>query len=109
DLRLAWSLLMDWFNPHRNETSGKKKLVGSIVMGLLNLPPSLQYKPENMYLVGIIPGPREPALEEINHFLCPVIEFFLPSWKDRMWFTRTHEHAEGRLSRSVILVAINDL
>jgi len=41
DLRLAWSLSMDWFNPHRNKTSGKKKSVGSIAMGLLNLPPSL--------------------------------------------------------------------
>jgi len=72
DLRLVWSLLVDWFNPHRNKTSGKKKSVGSVTMGLLNLPPSLQYKAENIYLAGIIPGPREPALNEINHFLCPV-------------------------------------
>ncbi|KIK35994.1 hypothetical protein CY34DRAFT_95198 [Suillus luteus UH-Slu-Lm8-n1] len=62
-----------------------------------------------MYLVGVIPGPREPALEEINHFLRPVIDFFLPSWKDGTWFTRTLEHAEGRLSRSIIAVAVNDL
>ncbi|KAG1736388.1 uncharacterized protein EDB91DRAFT_1083356 [Suillus paluster] len=39
DLRLAWSLSTDWFNPHRNKTSGKKKSVGLIAMGLLNLPP----------------------------------------------------------------------
>jgi hypothetical protein len=100
---------VDWFNPHGNKTSGKKKSVGSIAMVLLNLPPSLRYKPENMYLVGIIPGPREPALEEINHFLRPVIDFFLPLWKDGTWFTRTFEHTEGRLSRSVIAVAISDL
>jgi hypothetical protein len=41
DLRLAWSLSVDWFNPHGNKTSGKKKSVGSIAMGLLNLLPSL--------------------------------------------------------------------
>jgi hypothetical protein len=109
ELRLAWSLSVDWFNPHGNKTSGKKKSIGSVAMGLLNLPPSLRYKPENMYLVGVIPGPREPALDEINHFLRPVVDFFLPSWKDGTWFTRTVEHAEGRLSRSVIAVAINDL
>lgn len=109
DLRLAWSLSVDWFNPHGNKTSGKKKSVGSIAMVLLNLPPSLRYKPENIYLVGVIPGPREPALEEINHFLRPVIDFFLPSWKNRTWFTRTFKHTEGRLSRSVIAVAISDL
>lgn len=109
DLRLAWSLSVDWFNPHGNKTSGKKKSVGSIAMVLLNLPPSLRYKPENIYLVGVIPGPREPALEEINHFLRPVIDFFLPSWKNGTWFTRTFKHTEGRLSRSVIAVAISDL
>jgi len=87
DLRLAWSLSVDWFNPHGNKTSGKKKSVGSVAMGLLNLPPSLRYKAENIYLAGIIPGPREPALDEINHFLRPVVDFFLPSWTDGTWFT----------------------
>jgi hypothetical protein len=64
-------------------------------MGLLNLPPSLWYKAENMYLVGIIPGPREPALKENNHFLWPVVDFFLPSWKDGIWFTKTINHTAG--------------
>jgi hypothetical protein len=109
DLRLAWSPPVDWFNPHGNKTSSKKKLVGSIVMGLLNLPPSLQYKPENMYLVGIIPGPRELALDEINHCLQPVVNFCVSSWKEGTNFMRTLLHAEGRLLRSVIAVAINDL
>ncbi|KAF9224267.1 hypothetical protein BS17DRAFT_704264 [Gyrodon lividus] len=86
NLRLAWSLSIDQFNPHGNKTARKKKLVGSIVMALLNLPPSLQYRAENLYLVGIIPGPREPSLEEINHSLHPLVNFFLPAWKDGTWF-----------------------
>ena len=37
DLRLAWSLSVDWFNPHSNKITGKKKSVGSIALALLNL------------------------------------------------------------------------
>lgn len=109
DLRLAWSLSVDWFNPHGNKTSGKKKSVGSIAMALLNLPPSIRYKAENLYVVGVIPGPREPSLDEINHFLRPLVNFFLPAWQKGTWFTKTVEHPEGRLAKSVIAVAVNDL
>ncbi|KIJ59125.1 hypothetical protein HYDPIDRAFT_65665, partial [Hydnomerulius pinastri MD-312] len=80
-----------------------------IAMALLNLPPSLRYKAENLYLVSVIPGPREPSLDEVNHFLRPLIDFFLPAWKTSTWFTRTTDHPTGRLARSVIALAINDL
>ena len=97
DLRLARSLSIDLSNPQGNKTAGKKKLVGSIAMTILNLHPSLWYKPENIYMVGIIPGPKEPFLEEINHFLQPLVDFFLAAWKVGTWFTKTSTHAMGHL------------
>jgi hypothetical protein len=109
ELRLAWSFLVDWFNPYHNKAAGKAASVGSIVMALLNLPPSLRYKPENLYIVGITPGPKEPSLEETNHFLKPVVDIFSASWKHGNWFSRTHRHPQGRGSRSAIIINIHDL
>ncbi|KAF8835256.1 hypothetical protein BDN67DRAFT_913341, partial [Paxillus ammoniavirescens] len=67
------------------------------------------YKAENLYLVGVIPSPREPSLDEINHFLHSVVNFFLPAWKDSTWFTKTSLHCEGRLCQSIIALTVNDL
>ena len=46
---------------------------GIISMACLNLPLDVRYKPENMYLAGIIPGPKQPSLENLNHYIRPLI------------------------------------
>ncbi|KAF8227890.1 hypothetical protein L208DRAFT_1041434, partial [Tricholoma matsutake] len=67
--RLVFSLNMDGFNPFTNKQAGKKNSAGGIYMVCLNLPPSLRYDVENMFLFGVIPGPWQPSLDEINHIL----------------------------------------
>jgi hypothetical protein len=66
---LVFSLYLDWFNAGGTSNLGKKNLLGAITLVCLNLPPTHRYKVENMYLFGIIPGPKEPSLEQINHLL----------------------------------------
>ncbi len=34
-----------------------------------------------MYVAGIIPGPKEPHDDELNHYIRPVIDDFLVSWR----------------------------
>ncbi|KAF9471199.1 hypothetical protein BDN70DRAFT_765570, partial [Pholiota conissans] len=67
--RYVFSLCVDYFNPLGNKQAGKKKSIGLISMVCLNLPPEMRYKPENMFLFGIIPGPNEPPLACLNHYL----------------------------------------
>ncbi|OAD70050.1 hypothetical protein PHYBLDRAFT_102474, partial [Phycomyces blakesleeanus NRRL 1555(-)] len=33
-----------------------------------------RYNPENTLLVGLMPGPKEPKSEEINHYLRPMVD-----------------------------------
>jgi hypothetical protein len=67
--RLIFSLNMDGFNPYGNKEARKKISTGGIYKVCLNLPPSIRYDVENLYLVGVIPGPQEPSHHEINYLL----------------------------------------
>ena len=52
----AFMTNVDWFQPFKHSVYS----VGAIYMVLMNLPRSERFKPENVFLVGIIPGPKEP-------------------------------------------------
>ena len=45
-----------------------------------NLPQTLRFKPENIIIVGTIPGPHEQKLT-INTYLKPMIDELLDLWK----------------------------
>ena len=44
-----------------------------LYLAILNLPRALRYKFENVFLVGLIPGPKEPSLH-INSYLTPLAQ-----------------------------------
>ena len=75
--RYVFSVSVDFFNPLSNKQAGKKVSVGLITLVCLNLPPHLRYKPENIFLAGVIPGPNEPRGTAINHFLRPLVNHFM--------------------------------
>lgn len=107
--RLIFSLNMDGFNPYGNKQSGKKVSVGAIYMVCLNLPPSIRYDIENVYLVGIIPGPSEPTTHEINYLLKPLVDEFVELWHDGVYLSRTIKYPRGFRVRCAVGPLVCDL
>ena len=78
---LSFSLNVDFFNVEDERVRGETTSCSGITYACLNLPLEIHYKPENMYLAGIIPAPHKPHGHEFNHFLDPLIEDMAESWE----------------------------
>ena len=107
--RLGFTFNVDFFAIEGMRIRGAKTSCGLISMACLNLPYDIRYKPENMYVAGLIPGPKEPSLTELNHYLKPVIDDLVVSWKHGIHYTRTVLHPSGRIIRCAIIAAVMDL
>lgn len=109
ELRTVWSLSYDGFNPYHNKAAGKSASVGSLGMACLSLPPSLRYLAENLFLAGLVPGRKQPTLDELDPILLLLVKPLLNSYNTGTWYSRTYEHPEGRRSREAVAVTVCDL
>lgn len=108
DLRLMFSMGIDWFNPMQNKQSGKGWSIGAIYLVCNNLPPDIRFSPENICLVGIIPGRRKPKGEAVNQFLSPIVDELVHLWEG-VWCTQTSAHSTGRRVWGLLGPVICDL
>ena len=105
----VFSLGLDFFNPGGNKQAGKKKSVGMVSLVCLNLPIDIQNQPENMFLYGVIPGPNEPPLACLNHYLTYLVDELNDFWSPGVRFSRTAEYFYGRLVLAAIVCVVCDL
>lgn len=107
--RYVYSLAVDGFNPFHMKEAKQSASSTGIWMVLLNLPPALRYLPENMYMVGVIPGPNKPSLDEINHALDLLVNDLELFWDPGVWYTRTWKYPAGRLVNAMLVPLVNDM
>ena len=69
-LGFLWNV--DWFQPYENSPYS----VGVIYLVIQNLPREERFKEENMMVLGIIPGPKEPKVH-INSYISPIVDELL--------------------------------
>jgi len=107
--RYLFAFNYDSFNVEGMRIRGATTSCGLLSMVCLNLPPEIRYKPENMYVAGIIPGPHSPKETQLNHYLRPLVDDLEVSWHKGVKYSRTASHPNGRVTRSAIAVAAMDL
>jgi hypothetical protein len=107
--RYLFALNVDFFNVDGLSLRGASTSCGVISMSCLNLPVHMRHDSEYMYLAGIIPGPREPHLTDINHYLRPLVDDLVPAFERGIRFSRTATFPQGRITRSAVAAAVNDL
>ncbi|PLW33130.1 hypothetical protein PCASD_17572 [Puccinia coronata f. sp. avenae] len=106
---ITFAMFMDGINPYGNRQAGKHASVTFVIMVCLSLPVELRYRPENIFLVGIAPGPKEPSLEQTNWILRPVVEQLKSLWSTGTYLSKTYQYPQGRLIRAALLPFFADL
>ncbi|MBW0477734.1 hypothetical protein O181_017449 [Austropuccinia psidii MF-1] len=102
----AFSIFVDWFNTHGKST--RLASIGPIILICLNLTRSERLKPENVYVAGIIPGPKDPNALQLNYLLMPLIKDLKEVWQG-YHFSPSSTGSSGSLIRVAILTAIADV
>ena len=109
ETRLAFSFSMDSFNPYHMKEAKQTVSSTAIWLILLNLPPHLRYRPDNMFLAGIIPGPKKPSLSDTNHSLKLLVEVLLEFFDPGVWYSRTARHDRGTRVRAILVPVVSDM
>ncbi len=109
EMRLAFSFLMDSFNPYHMKEAKQMVLSTAIWLILLNLPPHLRYCPKNMFLTGIIPGPKKPSLSDINHSLELLVDALLEFFEPSVWYSRMARHSQGCRVHTILVPIVSDM
>ena len=68
-LLLDFKINIDWFQPFKHSTYP----IGAIYVAIANLLRTERYTSDNVLLIGIILGPKEPKLD-INTYLQPLVD-----------------------------------
>ena len=82
------TLNVDWFQPFERDVYS----LGAIYLTIQNLPRNIRYKPENIILVGIMPGPKEASCN-INPYIEPLVLELREAW-DKGFSVRSPQHVQ---------------
>jgi len=99
---IALMMNCDWFQPFDHSQYS----VGVLYFTILNHPHDIRFKPENVIIAGIIPGPNEPNPYEINLYLRPLVKELNALWTEE--FLLIH-NSQSFTVHAMLLVTVCDI
>jgi hypothetical protein len=104
DSHLGIMLNLDWFQPFDNAQYS----VGAIYGIICNLPRIERFKTSNIITLAVIPGPKEPKLHQLNHYLAPLIDQLIELWEG-IELHSTYESPSGKNIRAAVICCACDI
>jgi hypothetical protein len=98
-MRLALEVQLDFFNPHGTSKRGNHDSIGIMSVAVLNLDEDIRYKPESMWF-SIIPGKKEPNVDEISHYQRPLVDELVLGWERGIHISPIGSSSSGQASLS---------
>ena len=90
---------IDWFQPFKHTQHSE----GAIYLSVLNLPRQERFLKENVFLVGIIPGTKEPELH-MNSFLKPLVDDLSKLWQGGCIYMKTSKNVSIMVRAALLCV-----
>ncbi|QRV95355.1 Transposase family Tnp2 domain-containing protein [Ceratobasidium sp. AG-Ba] len=100
-------LALDWFNS-TTMVGSRSHSTGVISMAMANLPPELRWNPENVILIGTIPGPVETKTDQLANFLDPLVDELLVLWNTPQTILPTEPSECVRQIKAALVICICD-
>ncbi|GBC36556.2 uncharacterized protein LOC110040724 [Rhizophagus irregularis DAOM 181602=DAOM 197198] len=104
DRHLGIMLNIDWFQPFDNSTYS----IGALYGVICNLPRNERFKPSNILTMALIPGPNEPSLHQLNHYIAPIIDQLIELWNG-IELSKTYESSTGKSIRAAVICCSCDI
>ena len=101
DTHIGIMLNMDWFQPFENSQYS----TGAIYAIICNLPQNERFKLSNILTLALIPGPKEPKLHQLNHYLAPLVDQLIELWQG-IDLPETFEHPNGKKLKGLLFAVL---
>ncbi|CAG8829158.1 35966_t:CDS:2, partial [Racocetra persica] len=103
DVRIGLAFNLDWYTPY----SHVKRSCAPIYMTILNFPRHIRYRSENLILVGIIPGPKEPDTNQLQNYLQPMVNELKQLWSGQLF--KIAQYPIGRMFHCALIQITCDI